>query len=318
MGHNLGLALVQLGVQHVMLDSAHLEHAAQQLRHLDRRGAHKHRTALAHQLDNFFDDGVVFFLGRLVDQVVIVFSDYRLVGRDDDDVEFVDVPKLAGLGLGRTGHARQLAVHSEVVLKRDGGVGLGGGLDLDVFLGFDGLVQTVGISAAFHYTAGLFVDDFHFVVNHHIFDVLLEQRVCLQQLVDRVDALALDSIVLQQLVLLLELFLVSETRFFERRYFGADIGQHKELRVFRRAGQGVYTLLCQLDGVVLFVNHKVERIGHDVHVAIVLLHIEVLGLEHLRLDAGLAQELDERPVLGQTLVRPVEQQRALFAFLRIF
>ena len=62
------------------------------------------------------------------------------------DVELVDLLELGRFRFGRTGHAGQLLVHAEVVLEGDGGERLILALDLDAFLGFDGLVQTVASS----------------------------------------------------------------------------------------------------------------------------------------------------------------------------
>ena len=45
LGHDLGLALVVLGVQHVVVDPAALQQPAEQLADLDRRRAHQHRQA---------------------------------------------------------------------------------------------------------------------------------------------------------------------------------------------------------------------------------------------------------------------------------
>ena len=70
------------------------------------------------------------------------------VRRDDDDVKLVDVPEFACLGLCRTRHTRELVVHTEVVLQRDGGEGLGSSLDVDALLSFDSLVQAIGVAAA--------------------------------------------------------------------------------------------------------------------------------------------------------------------------
>ena len=86
----------------------------------------------------------------------------RLVGTHGD-VEVVDLLEFGGFRFGRTGHAGQLLVHAEVVLEGDGGEGLILALDLDVFLGFDGLVQAVGPAAAGHQAAGELVDDHDFL-----------------------------------------------------------------------------------------------------------------------------------------------------------
>gem|GEM_PF-5469304 len=68
-------------------------------------------------------------------------------------------------------------VHTEVVLQRDGGESLGGGFYFYVLFGLDGLMQAVGVTATLHDTTRLFVDDFHFVVDDHIFVVFLEEGV---------------------------------------------------------------------------------------------------------------------------------------------
>ena len=39
-------------------------------------------------------------------------------------------------------------------------------------------------------TARLLIDDLHLVVHHHVFDIFLEHRVCLQQLDDRMHAVS--------------------------------------------------------------------------------------------------------------------------------
>ena len=73
----------------------------------------------------------------------------------------------------------------------------------------------------------------------------------------------------------------------------------------------------KLDGVVLLIDDEEQRVGDDVHLAVVVLHVVLLGLEHLSLDTLLAEELDERLVLGQTLVGAVEAQSAFFHLVLI-
>ena len=70
----------------------------------------------------------------------------RPVGRNLRDFELVNLLELGGFRIGRTGHAGQLLVHAEVVLEGDGRQRLVLALDLDAFLGFDGLVQSIATS----------------------------------------------------------------------------------------------------------------------------------------------------------------------------
>ena len=113
--------------------------------------------------------------------------DQRLVGRDRDDVELVDLVKLGRLGHGRAGHARQLLVELEEVLQGDRGEGLVLFLDLDPFLGLDGLVQPVGPLAADHQPAGELVDDDDLAVGlDDVVAVALVEVMGLERVVDQV------------------------------------------------------------------------------------------------------------------------------------
>ena len=53
------------------------------------------------------DDRVELLALGLVDEVLVVGADDRLVRRDRDDVELVDLVELCGLGVGGAGHARR-------------------------------------------------------------------------------------------------------------------------------------------------------------------------------------------------------------------
>ena len=113
-------------------------------------------------------DGVVLFFRRLVNEVVVVLADGGPVGRDHHRFQAVDFLEFVGLGVGRAGHAAELAVHAKVVLECDGRERLVLALDLHAFLGFHGLVQPVAPAPARHQAAGEFVDDDDFAGLHHI------------------------------------------------------------------------------------------------------------------------------------------------------
>jgi hypothetical protein len=91
------------------------------------------------------------------------------------------------LGHRRAGHAGQLRIQAEIVLEGDRGQRLVLGLDLDVFLGLERLVQAFRIAAARHHAAGELVDDDDLVVLDDVVLVALEQLVGAQRLVDVVD-----------------------------------------------------------------------------------------------------------------------------------
>ncbi len=116
------------------------------------------------------------------------------------------------------------------------------------------------------------------------------------------DTLTLDGEILHKLVLLGELLLVGHVGFLDGGHFGAHFGEDEELRVVGSGGEGVDTLVGEFYGVVFLVDDEEEGVGCYMHVLVVLLHIEVLCLLHLCFYAWLAKELDERPVLWETLV----------------
>ena len=89
---------------------------------------------------DLFEDGVEFFALGLVDAVVVVHAAARLVGRNDHDVELVDLVEFAGFRFRGTGHAGELLVETEVVLNGNRRESLRLFLDGDIFLRFKRLV----------------------------------------------------------------------------------------------------------------------------------------------------------------------------------
>ena len=157
------------------------------LRLLDRDRAHQHRPSGSVQVLDLVDNRAELLALRTVDHVRVLDADQRAVRRDHEHFELVDLVELGRLGLGRTGHARELLVHPEVVLEGDGREGLVLALDLHLLLGLDRLVQAVGPAPPRHQAAGELVDDDDFAVLDHVVHVALEERVCAQGLVDVVQ-----------------------------------------------------------------------------------------------------------------------------------
>ena len=116
-----GLALVLLRVQHLVLDAVLVEQPREEFRGLDRGRADQRGLLAGDAVADVLDDRLVLVLLREVDEVGVIGAHHRLVRRDHDDFEPVDLLELEGLGVGRARHARELAVHAEVVLEGDRG-----------------------------------------------------------------------------------------------------------------------------------------------------------------------------------------------------
>ena len=183
-------------VEHLVLgDTGALQQLGQPLRLLDRHGSNEDRPALAVQRLDLLDDRGELLALRLVHDVRVVRPDERAVGRDDHDVQLVDLGELRGLGVGRAGHARQLLVHPEVVLEGDRGERLVLALDPNPLLGLDRLVEAVRPPSARHQPAGELVDDDHLPVLQHVVHVALEERVGPESLLDVVEGVDVDGVV---------------------------------------------------------------------------------------------------------------------------
>ncbi|CFS03545.1 Uncharacterised protein [Mycobacterium tuberculosis] len=181
------LLLVVLGVEHIVRDAPLGELPRQILRALHAGGADQHRLSLRVALGDVVDHRDVLGLLGLVDQVGLVFTDHRHVGRDADHAQLVDLVQLGRLRLGGAGHAGELVVEPEVVLQRDGGQRLVLGLDLDVLLGLDGLVHALVVAAADQHPAGELVDDEHLTIADDVVLVAAEQLFGLQSVVEIAD-----------------------------------------------------------------------------------------------------------------------------------
>ena len=131
----------------------------------------------------------------LVHQVGVVFPLHRQVGGYFHHLQAVDSEEFVGLGGGGAGHARQLLVHSEVILQGNGGVGDALPLNLQPFLGLHRLVQAVGPAAARLETPGELVNDDHLAVAHDIILVALLHHVGIEGILDIVDQMEVFRVI---------------------------------------------------------------------------------------------------------------------------
>ena len=192
LGDHLTLALrvLRLGVQDRVLDARLVELLCEQLGDLDRDRADEHGLAGGVALLDLVDDGGPLAVLGLVDQVVAVVPDHRLVRGDLDHLKVVDLHELRGLCQRRAGHAAQLVVAAEVVLVGDRGDGLRLLLDRHALLGLDGLVQALRPAPPLEDAAGELVDDLDLAVDHGVVDVALVELLRLQRLLEVVDQVA--------------------------------------------------------------------------------------------------------------------------------
>ena len=190
LGNDMSLALVMLSVEDLVRDAALGKGGRQLLGAFDGDGAHQDRLALGVTSLDVIGNGVVLGLDGAVHQVLMVNTLNGLVGGDDLNGQLVDLAELGILGECRTGHAGELVIQTEVVLQGDGGQRLVLLAHEHALFGLDGLVQALGIAAAFHDAASELVDDLDLAVSDHVLLVAMEHVLGLQRLLQVVDQLA--------------------------------------------------------------------------------------------------------------------------------
>ncbi|MCY1173809.1 hypothetical protein D9M73_139870 [compost metagenome] len=108
---------MELGVQDLVFDAFLHEQAGHVLGGFDGGGTHQHRTTCGHAFLDVGHDCRVFLVGGQEHQVIVVFTRQRLVRRNHHDLQAIDLVELERFGVGRTGHAGQFVVQTEVVLE---------------------------------------------------------------------------------------------------------------------------------------------------------------------------------------------------------
>ena len=196
LGDDVSFLFVVARVQNIETQLGFFFQSFRQLfRFFNRRRADQNGLLTVVTFLNQFDDGGKLLFLFPIDFVLIVNTGDGAVRRDVNDVQVVDFAEFRRFGHCRARHARQLRIQAEVVLERNRRQCLVFGLDFDVFLGFQSLVQAVGIAASFHHAACEFVNDDDLSVADDIIDIALKKLVRFQRLIDIVNDGRVDGVV---------------------------------------------------------------------------------------------------------------------------
>ena len=174
-GNNLRFLLMELGIQHAVRNIALLQDMAELLRLGYGSGADQHRLPLGVDFCHIVGNCLVLGTLCFVNNIRMIDTGNRLVGRNDDYRQLVDFQELVFLCLCRTGHAGQLVVHAEIVLEGNGCQCLGLPAYLQPFLCLNCLMQAVRIAAPLHQAACKLVNDDNLAILDYIIPVTLHQ-----------------------------------------------------------------------------------------------------------------------------------------------
>ena len=176
-------------------------------------------------------------------------------------------------------------------------------------------MQAVTPTAALHDTAGAFVDNLDLAVDDHVIHILGEHGVSLQQLVHRMHAFRLEGIVGIKLILAALLLFRGSLPFLDGSHLVAQTRHQEEVLVTHRVGQHFVALVGQFHGTLLLVDDKIQFVGYDALLDVLVLEGGpddlALGILENLLDARLAEILDQGLVLGQAFVGTQEEDLTL-------
>src|SRR5262245_35510210 len=117
------------------------------------------------------------------------------MGRDDRHIQLINLFEFRRLGIRRSRHTRELLVHAEIILNRNGGQGLVFFADVNALLRFNRLVQSIRPAPSRHQPAGELIDDDHFTVLYDIIDIALKYGMGLEGLLHVMQRVDLAGIV---------------------------------------------------------------------------------------------------------------------------
>ena len=148
------------------------------LRLFNGNGTNQYRLSFLVAFLDFLYYGIPFVRFVQVYLVVFILAGYRLVCRNCNYIELVNLVELNCFCCGRTSHAGKLCVHAEKVLECDCCKSPVPLCYLEVFLCFDCLMQTVTVAASFKNASRKFVYNLNLTVLYDIVNVIVVQNVC--------------------------------------------------------------------------------------------------------------------------------------------
>ncbi len=143
---------------------------------------------------DLFYDRIELSLFSLQNDIRIVSADHGKVSGNNDNIKPVYLLKLFFLCSCSSSHACQLVVHAEVVLESNRCQGQAFPLNLNPFLRFDGLVESVAVPPSEHQPSCELVNYYCLAVFNDIVPVALHQRVGTKGLVQMVHYLYIGLI----------------------------------------------------------------------------------------------------------------------------
>ncbi len=270
-GNDFSLFFVVFGIEHGVGNAGPFEHFAQHFRFFDGDGAHENRLAPVVKFLDFVNSGFEFFPFGLVDDIREIGSRHFLVCGDDHYVQFIDVIEFSRFRVRCTGHAGQLFIHAEVILKGHRGQGLVFSRHFYPLLGFYRLMQAIAPPTPRHHSAREFIHDHNLVVFDDIVDILFKEPEAFDELLRGMDQFGSPHVSCFNFPEPLVFFCIAEAfHLADIMAFIVHVGNHEIIRPLTR--QKIDPLFSEFHSVALFIDGAVQ--------ILVQLRQNLLGAQH--------------------------------------
>ena len=92
------------------------------------------------------------------------------------------------------------------------------------------------------------------------------------------NSFSLDGVICYELVFCRLLFLGGNVLPVYLRNLGSYIRKHEELRIAYQGGNVLVAFVGHLNRLLLLIDDEIQRIGDNMHLLVLVLHVEVVGL----------------------------------------
>ena len=168
---------MEFGIQHAVLDSFTAQHSAEKFRSLNSNRTYKNRLLFCMGLLDSLNNRIEFLFFCHINSVFQVFTLYRFVGRDLNNVHSVNITELFFLSKRSTCHTAFFCIFVKEVLESNGCKSFALTFYLYMLLGLNSLMKSVRIAAARHDTSGKFINNQDLIVFYHIILISVHQVV---------------------------------------------------------------------------------------------------------------------------------------------
>src|SRR5688572_6203423 len=246
-------------MQELVLDVRYLQDPAYQFRNLHGSSTNEYGSSCFSELYNIIYRCVELLSHRLVNEVVIILADRGFIRWNSNNIQLIDIPQFSSFRNRSSGHSRKLMIHPKVILKSYRCIRLSSVLHLYIFLRFNRLVKSIGISSSFHHTASLLIYNFNFSINDDVLNIFLEKCIRLEQLAHAMYPLRFDLIIANDLFFPVEsCCLIHRFIFLNLVEFCAYFREDEEPGIFTFACDQVNTFFRKVYAIILFFDNEVK------------------------------------------------------------